>query len=282
MKGNAIRVLKEMTEVFLLRHVARSAAALSYYFTLTVFPFLICVSAIVGSIEVHDAGAMDHLVDDLIPSESFAVITDFLQYVGNNRSDIMLFFGITAMLMTCSAAFRSFTGIMYEIQEKKRYSSFFRGILSFFFSLLFLVAIYAAGLVMLSGAWLMGILETHFGYGELIALWTWIRFVILFLLLFGVIYGVYTLTASGEIKKRQCLPGALIASIVLVVTSIVFSQLISESLRYQVLYGSLASFVILMVWLYLCGVILIMGNVFNISLSKGISLNVRNVNHSMK
>ena len=35
------------------------------------------------------------------------------------------------------------------------------------------------------------------------------------------------------------------------------------SSRYSLVYGSLASVIILLVWLYLCGNILILGNVFN-------------------
>lgn len=35
------------------------------------------------------------------------------------------------------------------------------------------------------------------------------------------------------------------------------------SSRYSLIYGSLASVIILLVWLYLCGNILILGNVFN-------------------
>ena len=35
------------------------------------------------------------------------------------------------------------------------------------------------------------------------------------------------------------------------------------SSRYSMVYGSLASVIILMVWLYLCGNILILGNIFN-------------------
>jgi uncharacterized BrkB/YihY/UPF0761 family membrane protein len=63
-------------------------------------------------------------------------------------------------------------------------------------------------------------------------------------------------------------PGALAAAVILVIASMVFSRLITASIRYEILYGSLASFIILMVWLYVCAVILIMANVINISVSK--------------
>ena len=69
------------------------------------------------------------------------------------------------------------------------------------------------------------------------------------------------------------LPGALTAAVILVVASMLFSRLITVSIRYEVLYGSLASFIILMVWLYTCSLILIMANVINISVSKSIGNN---------
>ena len=92
------------------------------------------------------------------------------------------------------------------------------------------------------------------------------RFVALFLLLFGIIFGLYIISAPKETKKTHRLPGALAASIVLVVASAAYSRMITASIRYALLYGSLASFIIMMIWLYTCGIILTMGNVFNISL----------------
>ena len=59
------------------------------------------------------------------------------------------------------------------------------------------------------------------------------------------------------------LTGAVLASIALVAASILFSLFMGRSTRYSVVYGSLASVIILLVWLYLCGNILILGNVFN-------------------
>jgi membrane protein len=74
------------------------------------------------------------------------------------------------------------------------------------------------------------------------------------------------MSAPRETKRTQRLPGALVASVVLVAVSAIYSRMISASIKYALIYGSLASFIIIMIWLYTCGIILIMGNVFNISL----------------
>ena len=267
MRGRPVRILGEMAEILIRYNVTRGAAALSYYLTLTVFPFLVCVSAILGSLQLLESD-MFLLLEDIIPTASFQAITDFLRYVSGNSSTILLVVGLIAMVTSSSAAFRSFTGIMNEIQGKSRYTGIWKGIISFIFSIVFLASIYLSALVILSGGWLMQILEEYLGFGELLALWTWFRFVILFLLLLGIIFGVYYISTPKGTRRRDGLPGAFTASVVLVIMSIIFSKMISVSLRYQILYGSLASFVILMVWLYICGIILIMGNVFNISLKK--------------
>ena len=249
------------------KSVARSAAALSYYLTISVFPFLLCASAILGSLNVHESDAFA-LLEGVMPMATYSTLSDFLSYVGGSRPELVLFVGLTAMLTSSSAAFRSFTGIMGEIQGKMRYTGISKWIISFVFSVAFLAAVYASALIIMSGGWLMQILNVYFNNTEIFALWVWIRFVILFLLLFGVIYGVYIISAPKQTGRMSRLPGALAASVVLVAASIIFSNLVTVSLRYEILYGSLASFIILMIWLYTCGLILIMANVFNITLSK--------------
>jgi len=180
----------------------------------------------------------------------------------------MLTIGLTAMLTSSSAAFRSFTGITGEIQGKMRFSGVWGWIISFIFSIVFLIAIYASALVVVTGEWLIHFMDMHFEISEITAIWNWIRFVILFLLFFAVIYSVYLISAPKHATKMSRLPGALVAAVILVIASILFSHLITTSIRYEVLYGSLASFIILMVWLYTCAIILIMANVINISVSK--------------
>ena len=59
------------------------------------------------------------------------------------------------------------------------------------------------------------------------------------------------------------IPGALLASVSLAVASGVFAVVVGHSARYSLIYGSLASVIIMLVWLYLCGNILVLGNVVN-------------------
>ena len=262
-----LRVIKDVIVVFMSFPVGRSAAALSYYFTLTIFPFFICASVILGTLNIQETDAFA-LLEGVIPDAAFSTLSDYLNYLTNSRTEVMFTIGLTAMLTSSSAAFRSFIGITGEIQGKMRFSGIWGLIISFLFSILFLVAIYGSAVVVLSGEWLTFFLQQHFEIGQMATAWTWIRFLILFIMLFIMIYSVYLISAPKKATKMSRFPGALVAAIILVVASMLFSRLITASIRYEVLYGSLASFIILMVWLYTCSLILIMANVLNISVGK--------------
>jgi len=198
--------------------------------------------------------------------EVIAAVSDFLVYIAGNKSQFMLVVGVFAMITSSSATFRLFTGIMGDVQGKMRYTGIRKGVISFIFSIAFLAAIYFSGLVVVTGEWLLQILERYLGFGDIFALWTRIRFFLLFLLLFGIIFGIYIISAPREIQKLSRLPGAFASAVALVVASVIYSRMITASIRYAILYGSLASFIIFMIWLYTCGIILIMGNALNTSL----------------
>ena len=48
----------------------------------------------------------------------------------------------------------------------------------------------------------------------------------------------------------------------------VFSVYIGISVNYPLVYGSLASIIIMMIWLYVCGIVVFVGNAVNIALEK--------------
>ena len=118
---------------------------------------------------------------------------------------------------------------------------------------------YFAVVVIVTGEWFLSILSR---YVPVPWDWSWLRFIILLALLLMLLLGVYRLT-SPRGSKNPLLPGALAASCAMVLVGMVFSALVDYSVRYSLVYGSLASMVILMLYLYILGNILIMGNAVN-------------------
>ena len=93
--------------------------------------------------------------------------------------------------------------------------------------------------------------------------WQWFRFLLLFLLVLLFVLLTYRMAAPRGEPRPPVLSGAFLAAGALVAATALFSWFIGLSARYSLVYGSLASVIILLVWLYLCGNILILGDVFN-------------------
>lgn len=259
--------IREIIEIYTDKKVGRSAAQLAYFFTLSLFPFIICLNAMLGSLEISEAEILN-MGERIIPEGILTALGEYLQYIGNNSSDVMTVAGITLMATTSAAAFRAIMAIMEDIQGKSRFSGLFGALLSFMFSLVFLAAIYIVGILIVFGQWILNILDREFGIGAIVDVWKWLRFVILFFLLLFIIYALYRLSAPREKKPAPRILGAVTASFALVIVSMVFSWFIGMSFKYPLVYGSLASIIILMLWFNLCGNILIMGNVLNIVINK--------------
>ena len=86
---------------------------------------------------------------------------------------------------------------------------------------------------------------------------------LLFSLVLFFILLLYRFTAPLTKPRPPVLPGAVLASVALAAASILFSWFMGMSARYPLVYGSLTSVIIMLIWLYLCGNILIIGNVIN-------------------
>ena len=98
--------------------------------------------------------------------------------------------------------------------------------------------------------------------GGLIGVWSWTRYVLLFSMFFLFILAVLNLAAPLGTPRLPVLVSSLVSALALVVASGIFSWFISLSSRYSLVYGSLVSIIILLLWLYLCGQILFIGIVF--------------------
>ena len=93
-------------------------------------------------------------------------------------------------------------------------------------------------------------------------MWSWSRYFLLFVVFLLFILAVLTMAAPRGTPRFPILLSGLVSALALVVSSAVFSWFIELSSRYSLVYGSLMSLIVLLVWLYLCGQILFLGVVF--------------------
>ncbi|MEG1073326.1 MAG: YihY/virulence factor BrkB family protein, partial [Oscillospiraceae bacterium] len=254
--------VRDIVDVYFDQRVSRSAAELAYFLILTFFPILICVNAFVGSLHL-DSAAILQAMEQVVPKEAAGALTEYLRYITDNQSTAMLIAGITMTLFPASAAFRALMNIMDDIYGRKGYTGIWQVVASVVFSVLFLITIYLSLIVLLTGNWFFHVLEKYLHIINLLGNWQWLKYIILFALVLTFILLVYRLSAPRGKPRPPVLTGGILAAAALVAASMLFSYFIGLSSKYSLVYGSLASVIILLVWLYLCGNILILGNVVN-------------------
>ena len=263
-ENSKVKFVREMAEIYFSKNVGRSAAELAYFLILTLFPILICINAFVGVLNVNVESVLA-VLESFLPPSLLGVVAEYLNYITINESPALLVAGIFMTLLFASGAMRSLMNIMDDIYGRKGYGGVWQIVVSVLFSLLLLVVIYVSIGVVLTGNWFFHLLERYLPLRFLDVTWDWqwIRFLLLFGMVFLLVLVVYLMAAPPGKPRAPVFLGALLASVALAAASAVFSLFIGMSSRYSLIYGSLASVIILLLWLYLCGNVLILGNVFN-------------------
>ena len=237
----------ETAELYLRVGAPRSAAALSYFLILTLFPLLMFVNYFIGLFHLD----LEHLLeslDQLLPEGALLVMRDYLGYVADSQSGALLVAGLFTILISASAGLRTLLAVLDELHGRKNVHTLRRVALSVLLSVLFLLTIYLSVVVIFTGEWFFWLLEEnlprliaeHIPLSALSSLWRWMRYLLLFCFVLLLVLIVYR---AGTPRRAMR------------------SWFIGMSSRYALVYGSLASLIILLVWLYLCGNILLLGAV---------------------
>lgn len=231
---------------------------------MTLFPFLIILYTLLGNSYGRAMRILD-FARNFIAEKSADTIADFLRYVAANNSKAMMVASLIVLVTSASAAVRSLQATIGEMQGGQRFQGLTGFVFSIIFSLLFVAAIYFAVLVMLTGRqfiqWLNGVLP----FVDISESWNVLRFFVLAAIDYGIVWGVYAVSKRhGE--RYPTAPGALAATLAMVGVSIAFSLFIGASARYPLVYGSLASVILLMFWLYTACVVIYCGAAVNIAL----------------
>lgn len=260
-----VRFAADVIHVYFSRRVSRASAGLAYFMVLTFFPIIICLSAFLDQLQLNLNGFLDEAAH-FLPREVILIFQEYLSYLDGNQSNGMLAVGIFTAILFASAAVRGLMNIMHEIYGRSTFRGLRQLVASVLFSLFLLVTVYLSMVVVVTGNWFFHLLGDLLGLDGLVEqfdTWQWLKYILLLAMVFLFILLLYRFSAPLEKPRPPVVPGALAASAALAVSSMVFSLFISGSARYSLVYGSLASVIILLVWLYLCGNILILGSVVN-------------------
>lgn len=261
-----IRFLAQTVQIYLQYRVPRAAAQISYYLLFSLFPILMIIVGILGLLHLDVNSALSVLEETTLAAD---VLWDYVEYVLTNESPALMWAGIAMAITASSAAFRGLLCITGEISGRPTFRGVAMVAVSFAMSFVLLLVIFAFLLAGVTGRWFLDLLSTRLHLTALVRAWQWLRFPTMFALGVLALTALYRVSLSRKaLPQSRAWPGAVVASISLVIGTALFSMFISMSSRYSLIYGSLASIMILMLWFFVCSNILVLGNVVNYQLAR--------------
>lgn len=276
----AFRMIRRVTVLYRDCHLFRSSAAVSYYLLLALFPMLVCISIL-----MHRHAAVPQLW-----YEAMVWLEDTLESVGgfvwenpDGISSAVIFSAALTLLLSASAgAFRCLTMTATEITAgtgvptlaaaapaRMRLSRILGVIVGYLFAMLLFFAVYAAIFLLLLWEELTSLIAHLLSTNAWTALLSASRYVVLLVLFFGLCFVLLRIlpphlqTKAAEHCSVPTVPGALFCTVGLCAATVWFALFIRGSAGYSLVYGSLASMILFLTWLFVCGNVLLLGIAVN-------------------
>lgn len=264
--GTLKRFFHDLSHEISEDNVSNGAAALAYYLTLAIFPAGILLLSLVPYLPIPniDKAIMD-MLGRIMPTDAAGAFTGTVRDITANKRSGLLSFGALGTLWAASSgtyAIMQQLNITYDVKEGRKFLKIRATSLGLTI-LLGVLIIIAFALVVLGGK-LHDWVATSFALPPpvltafLVARWA-ITLVAL-LLAFAV---TYYFGPDVDQKFRFITPGSAIGTLLLIATSLGFRYYVSHFGNYSATYGGLGAAIILMVWLYITGYVMLIGSEIN-------------------
>jgi membrane protein len=249
--------------------VMASAAELSFYFVLALFPFLLFLTSLLGYFA--DAGTelranLLAYLGTVAPAKANVLIHDTIAEISEARSGGKLSFGLLAAVWAASTGMQAIITALnaaYGVREGRPWWK--QRLVAIELTLALAVFVILALVLLLYGSQIAFIVARWFGFGDTFtSAWVILQwfFVLGFVLLaFNLLY--FFAPNLKDSKWRWLLPGSILAVVIWLLISFGFRLYLHFFNNYSATYGSLGAVIVLLLWLYLTGAAIILGGEVN-------------------
>lgn len=249
--------------------VSLYAANAAFYIILAFFPAVMLVVSLLPLVGFSQNDLLS-AIQGIIPD----VLTPFIERVFHDMSanSSVTLVSVTALIAVWSSSRGIFCiqdGInaIHGIDESRSYLR--RRIISMVYMILFLVALLLTLVALGFGQEVAAYFaKQDVPLLQILAGIMQLRGLVLLILLSALFCAIYCVFPNRKVSLRSSLPGALLAALGWLVFSLGFSLYVRYFSNYSVLYGSLSTLALGMLWLYICISIVFYGCVLNQLLEK--------------
>ena len=242
------------------------AAALGYYFLFALFPALLFLTSLLGMLPV--TGLMERLIayaDRALPGDAGRIVGQTLAEIQAGARGGLLSFGVLAALWAGSngmASVMTALNAAYGVDDARPWWK--RRLLSIVLTFGFALFIVAALVLVVFGPQIAETVANGLGLGRVFALaWSLLNLpVVVVFVLLGIAL-VYYFAPAAKQHWRWVTPGSVVGLVLWLGMSYGLRFYVANFADYGATYGSIGGVILLMLWLYLSGLVLLVGAEIN-------------------
>jgi len=247
-------------------HTFAMAAALSYYFLLSLFPMLLFATAVLAFLPIPNLfDEAVKLVARFVPQQAMGVVNSIIRGVMHPPRSELLSLGFLGTIWAATGGFNAMIealNLAYNVQETRPYYKTR--------SLSFLLTFTVGGLMLLGiGVTLLGpqfgeLLANHRHAGPLFAAsWPAVRWTIMLATAVFSVEVLYFLAPNVKQNFWATLPGAVMGVAGWIGVSLALGIYLRRTPTYNAMYGALGGVIALMLWFYFSSLTLLIGAEIN-------------------
>ncbi|MEN1970217.1 YihY/virulence factor BrkB family protein [Lentibacillus sp. N15] len=240
------------------------SAQLAYFLLLSLFPFLLFLVTLIGYLPL-DEDMITEFIQTYAPADITEMITSNMSQLVNNQNGGLLSIGIIGTLWSASNGIKAIMKAFNRAHEVEEDRSFIFGrLIAIVLTIAMVLVIAVAFLLPVFGEMIGKYAFTLFGYSDgFIQFWSLMRWILSSVIIFIVLVILYKLAPNTRIYFKHAIWGAIFATIGWQLVSLAFSYYVNTLGNYSATYGSLGAVIVLMIWFYISGIIIIIGGVIN-------------------
>ncbi|MCI5071542.1 YihY/virulence factor BrkB family protein [bacterium] len=261
----AVKFLKEIQK----SDIAKSAAALSYYLTLSVFPAFIFLLSLFAFLDFSNLqNTAIHSIQTLLPGDAKVMFESFIQELTHNGGIAVLSFGFIVATWSASNGLAAVIAQLNEAYKVKEARNFIKTRLtSFFLMAVFVVMLLTTFSIITVSENVWSYLQQHFTVSWLfLLLLLLIKWLFVFLIICTAFALIYYYGPNVQQKFRFITPGSVLGSLLTIVVTLALNFYLIHFNSFGKIYGSIGGFIVFMLWLNACGFVLLLGAELNASL----------------
>jgi len=242
------------------------AAQLAYYSLLALFPALLFLTALMGlfPINTSTSGLMQYL-QRMLPGDAFSLIQKYLDSVVQGSGSDLVSLGILGALWASSSwitAIIEALNVAYDATETRPFWKVrLVGIVLTIGVAWFIIL--STALVLYGGNMIEWVAD-RFGLGWLFATtWKLLQWPVIVLLMCVAVAVIYYVCPNIKQDWRWITPGSAFAVGSWILVSLGFKLYVNNFGNFNVAYGAIGGVIVLLLWLYLSGLVILVGGEFN-------------------